>query len=188
MDSNNMYQNQQSGGSGPDSGQNGYNQNAYTQGDYSQNAYTQGDYSQNAYTQNGYNQNPYTQGDNNQNTYTQSGYNQNPYTQGNYNQNTYNANYQQNPYNGSYQPYQYSSQNDLEEPVKMSEWVVSFLVMMVPCVNIIMMFIWAFSSSEKKSKSNYFKVALIFMAISFVLSIALSSYASKFLQYYYYYH
>ncbi|MBR4759124.1 MAG: hypothetical protein IK078_03115 [Lachnospiraceae bacterium] len=37
--------------------------------------------------------------------------------------------------------------------------------MMVPCVNIIMMFVWAFSKSEKKSKSNFFKVELIVMGV-----------------------
>ena len=38
--------------------------------------------------------------------------------------------------------------------------------MMIPCVNIIMMFVWAFSSTEKKSKSNFFKAYLIFFGIA----------------------
>ncbi len=60
---------------------------------------------------------------------------------------------------------------DWEEPVSMGEWLVSMLLMMIPCVNIVLMFVWAFSSSVPKSKSNYFKAALIMGAISIVLSI-----------------
>ena len=58
-----------------------------------------------------------------------------------------------------------------EEPVSMGEWLVSMLPMCIPCVNIILMFVWAFGSSAKKSKSNYFKAALIMAGISVVLSI-----------------
>ncbi|MDE6881968.1 MAG: hypothetical protein K2P48_02510 [Lachnospiraceae bacterium] len=77
-------------------------------------------------------------------------------------QNTY-----QNTYQNAYQnPYQNNSQMELEEPVKISEWVLAMVLMMIPCVNIIMMFVWAFSSTEKKSKSNFFKAYLIFFGIS----------------------
>ncbi len=58
-----------------------------------------------------------------------------------------------------------------EEPISVGEWLVSMLLMMIPCVNIVLMFVWAFSSSVPKSKSNYFKAALIMGAISLVLSV-----------------
>ncbi len=58
----------------------------------------------------------------------------------------------------------------LEEPVSLSEWVIMYLIMMVPLVNIIMLFVWGFGSGTKKSKANYCKASLIFMAIGFVLS------------------
>ena len=77
-------------------------------------------------------------------------------------QNTY-----QHTYQNAYQnPYQNNSQMELEEPVKISEWVLAMVLMLIPCVNIIMMFVWAFSSTEKKSKSNFFKAYLIFFGIS----------------------
>ena len=77
-------------------------------------------------------------------------------------QNTY-----QHMYQNAYQnPYQNNSQMELEEPVKISEWVLAMVLMLIPCVNIIMMFVWAFSSTEKKSKSNFFKAYLIFFGIS----------------------
>ena len=68
-----------------------------------------------------------------------------------------NGGYQQ-PYQPTVQEqlqYQYQQPDDeREEPVTMGEWVISLLIMMIPCANIIMAFVWAFSSKEKKSKSN----------------------------------
>lgn len=54
---------------------------------------------------------------------------------------------------------------ELEEPVSVGEWMISMLLLMIPCVNIVLMFVWAFSDSEKKSKSNYFKASLIWTGI-----------------------
>ena len=62
----------------------------------------------------------------------------------------------------------------LEEPVSMGEWLIAMLLMLIPCVNIVLMFVWAFSDSEKKSKSNYFKAALIWAGISIVLGIIMT--------------
>ncbi len=70
--------------------------------------------------------------------------------------------------------YQYQQpQTDLEEPMTLGEWMITLLIMMIPCANIVMMFVWAFSSKEKKSKSNYFKASLIFAAIIIVFYIIL---------------
>ena len=95
----------------------------------------------------------------------------------NVNQATENA-YQQSasdPYQKSVQEqlqYQYREpETDLEEPISMGEWLVTMLLMLIPCVNIVLMFVWAFSSREKRSKSNYFKATLIFAAIILVIYI-----------------
>ncbi len=61
--------------------------------------------------------------------------------------------------------------NELEEPVSMGEWMISMLLMCIPCVNIVLMFVWAFGSSAKKSKSNYFKASLVWTGIGIVLWI-----------------
>lgn len=97
----------------------------------------------------------------------------------NVNQTTENA-YRQSasdPYQKSVQEqlqHQYREpETDLEEPISVGEWLVTMLLMLIPCVNIVLMFVWAFSSKEKKSKSNYFKAALIFAAIVLVLYIIL---------------
>lgn len=126
------------------------------------------------------NNNLYEQGNQNTEQGQQQPYNQGgsqgyqqPYNQG------YNQGYQQQPYNQGYnqgyqQPYQqqsYQQDSELEEPVTFGDWMLSLLLMMIPCVNIIMMFVWAFSSGTKKSKSNYFKAVLVWTLIWVVLSI-----------------
>ncbi len=60
-----------------------------------------------------------------------------------------------------------------ETPVTLGDWMLTYLIMMIPCVNVIMMFVWAFSSGTKKSKSNYFKATLIWMLIVIVLEVIL---------------
>lgn len=153
-----MYQNQQGQGTEPENNQNAYNQNSYGQDGYRQDGYSQNGYSQNGYSQDGYGQSGYGQGAYSQNNYQQGSYAQDGYQQNGYSRNSY------NPYNGNYQA-PYGQQIDLEEPVKMSEWLISFLILIVPCVNIIMMFVWAFSKTEKKSKSNFFKAYLIMFGV-----------------------
>ena len=76
--------------------------------------------------------------------------------------------YQQQPYQQQ-APYQ-APMGDLEEPVSFGEWMITMLIMMIPCVNIVMMFVWAFGNG-KKSKSNYFKASLVWALISIVLMI-----------------
>ena len=46
--------------------------------------------------------------------------------------------------------------------------------MMIPLVNLIMMFVWAFSSNTNPNKANYFKVALILFAILMVIYLVLA--------------
>lgn len=93
--------------------------------------------------------------------------------QGQYQQQPYQQPYQQQPYQQPYQqqPYQSGDNGELEEPVSFADWMVTTLILCIPCLNIIMMFVWAFSSGTKKSKSNYFKAMLVWALISIVLMI-----------------
>ncbi|MCI8972361.1 MAG: hypothetical protein HFH79_02050 [Lachnospiraceae bacterium] len=61
----------------------------------------------------------------------------------------------------------------MEEPVSFADWMLTTLVMLIPCVNIIMLCVWAFGAGTKKSKSNYCKAMLVWMLISVVLSFVL---------------
>ncbi len=97
------------------------------------------------------------------------------------NQQGYQQNYQpgyQQPYQAQYpQPGQqpYAAYPQTNSDVTVGEWLISFLILLIPIVNIVMMFVWAFSSTEKRSKSNYFKASLIMAAIGIVLSIVFSA-------------
>lgn len=73
------------------------------------------------------------------------------------------------------QPYQqapYQEPGELEEPVSFGDWMITMLIMSIPCVNIVMMFVWAFGNGNK-SKSNYFKAYLVWALISIVISVIL---------------
>lgn len=124
-----------------------YGQSSTQQATAGQGAYSQGQGTQDS------GQNPYYQ----QSSYQQNSYQQSPYQQSPYQQNAYGQNsYQQS------QPQGYQYDGNLEEPMSVKDWLIVDLLMMIPCVNIILVFVWAFSSTEKKSKSNYFKANLIF--------------------------
>ena len=75
--------------------------------------------------------------------------------------------------NNSNRQYPYQPMRELEEPVTMGEWLITMLIMLIPCANIIMVFVWTFSRKEKKSKSNYFKAYLIYMVVVVVLYLLL---------------
>lgn len=100
-------------------------------------------------------------------------------TNNNYNtaNNNYNNanNYNAASYNSGGMAYaQPAYSPEMEEPVSIGEWIIAMLIMMVPCVNIIMMFVFAFGSSSKKSKSNYFKASLIMVGIVFAIYLLLA--------------
>ena len=93
---------------------------------------------------------------------------------GGYGNSSYNA-YGNGSYNAGngYAYAQNAYSVDMEEPVSIGEWIITMLIMMVPCVNLIMMFVFAFGSSSKKSKSNYFKAGLIMTGIIFAVYLVL---------------
>ncbi|MDE7223115.1 MAG: hypothetical protein K2O34_04970, partial [Acetatifactor sp.] len=130
--------------------------------------------------------------DSGQNTYYQkSSYQQRPYQQSSYQQSSYQQNTQnsyQQPQYQSYQGYQsYQYNGDMEEPMSVKEWLIVDLLMLIPCVNLILVFVWAFSSSEKKSKSNYFKANLIFAGciLAFYLLLVMIAVAAGFASIFY---
>jgi heme/copper-type cytochrome/quinol oxidase subunit 2 len=72
------------------------------------------------------------------------------------------------------QPGYNNNQGNLEEPVTFGDWMVTYLLMMIPVVGTIMMFVWAFGSGVKKSKSNYFKAVLLWIVIMTVVVILIN--------------
>ena len=62
--------------------------------------------------------------------------------------------------------YRYEHGNN--EPVSVSEWMITALIMAIPLVNIVMPFVWAFGNGTKTSKSNFFKAQLVVALIGVI--------------------
>ncbi|WP_124068064.1 hypothetical protein [Clostridium sp. E02] len=61
------------------------------------------------------------------------------------------------------------SYNDPNKQVMtMGEWLITLIVMVIPCVNLIMMFVWGFGNGNENRK-NYCRANLIYTAITTVL-------------------
>ena len=57
-----------------------------------------------------------------------------------------------------------------EPEMSIKDWIITFLIMMIPCVNVVMMFVWAFSNTNK-TRGNFFKAYLIIMAVMAALGV-----------------
>ena len=60
-------------------------------------------------------------------------------------------------------------ENRTSAPVmSLGDWIITFIVLAIPLVNIVMLFVWGFSSSTNPNKANFCKAYLIIMAIALV--------------------
>ncbi len=55
--------------------------------------------------------------------------------------------------------------------VSMGEWLITMLIMIIPLVNLIMLFVWAFGSNTPESKANWAKAQLVWMVIGIILVV-----------------
>lgn len=53
------------------------------------------------------------------------------------------------------------------------DWVITLLISYIPLVGLIMLFVWAFGSSENPNKANWAKATLIWYAVIAVLFVLL---------------
>lgn len=53
------------------------------------------------------------------------------------------------------------------------EWVVTLLLLGIPCVNIIMLFVWAFGNGNENRK-NYCRATLIWMLVGIGIALILT--------------
>ena len=82
--------------------------------------------------------------------------------------------YEQMPSNQNQGNY-YQNQHDPNKDVMgMGEWLITLIVLAIPCVNIIMYFVWAFGNGNENRK-NFCRAGLIMMAVGIVLTILLYS-------------
>ena len=71
--------------------------------------------------------------------------------------------------------YQHPNDPSYEDTSVMSvkDWLKCILLMMIPCVNIVLVFVWAFGSTGNVNRRNFFRAALILWAIIIAIYIVL---------------
>ena len=55
-----------------------------------------------------------------------------------------------------------------EKIVSTSEWIITNLIMLIPVVNIIMLFVWSFGNNTNLNKANWAKASLIVWTLGFI--------------------
>lgn len=76
--------------------------------------------------------------------------------------------------NSRYGTYTPSERDDYAPVMTVGDWIKTMLLMAIPLVNIILIFVWAFSDSANPNKRNYFRASLILGAISLFIAIVLA--------------
>lgn len=62
---------------------------------------------------------------------------------------------------------------DTETPVSVGNWMLTFLLMGIPVVNVILLFVWAFGNNAPVSKANWAKASLLIALIAFIIYVLL---------------
>lgn len=72
------------------------------------------------------------------------------------------------------QPYAYQGVpgQGLAPVMSIKDWIITLIILIIPIVNFIMMFVWAFGQGNP-NKQNFFKAYLIMVAAAIVLYIIL---------------
>ena len=61
----------------------------------------------------------------------------------------------------------------MDNEMTLGQWLLTLLLTMIPCVNIVMLFVWAFGNGEYVTRKRWAQAQLIFTAIIIVLYIIL---------------
>lgn len=64
----------------------------------------------------------------------------------------------------------YPQQNSV---VSVGDWMLTIFIMAIPFINIIMLFVWAFSGEPNKSEANWAKASLLWMLIIMIISFVI---------------
>jgi hypothetical protein len=60
---------------------------------------------------------------------------------------------------------------DISQPMSVSDWLITYLIMIVPIVNIVMLLIWGFGSNTNLSKASWAKATLLWFCIITVIYV-----------------
>ncbi len=55
--------------------------------------------------------------------------------------------------------------SNLDKPMTLGDWVVTLILTAIPIANIVLLFVWGFSSNTNTSKKNWARATLIFFAV-----------------------
>ncbi len=58
--------------------------------------------------------------------------------------------------------------------ISVGDWIITFIILAIPLVNIIAVFIWALSSSTHPSKKSYAQALIIVFIVMMVLAILIA--------------
>ena len=90
---------------------------------------------------------------------------------GSYSQSSYQDNYNYNVGNNEGYNTNYGTGMD-QSPMTMGDWLLTILIMtFIPCVGIILYFVWAFGKNGNINRRNYCRAYLIIMGIAIILAI-----------------
>lgn len=62
---------------------------------------------------------------------------------------------------------------DLEPVMTVGQWIITAIVMAIPCVNVVMLFVWGFGGGNR-NRANYCKAALILWMVAILLAVLLT--------------
>ena len=57
------------------------------------------------------------------------------------------------------------------KPVSVGNWIITFIVMGIPVINVIMLIIWALGGTPHQSKKTWAQAAFVLLGILFCISI-----------------
>ena len=62
-------------------------------------------------------------------------------------------------------------QREIQEsaPVKVGEWILTFILTALPIAGLVLLFVWAFGGRAKPSKKNWARAILLLMVIMLVI-------------------
>lgn len=58
------------------------------------------------------------------------------------------------------------------KPVSVVDWIITFVLLAIPIVNLVMLFVWALGASTHPSKKTYAQAVLIVGVVGIVLGVA----------------
>lgn len=62
-----------------------------------------------------------------------------------------------------------SFENHNQKPMSVKDWLITFLILIIPIVGLVMLFIYAFGDNQNVHKQTWAKAQLIWMAIMLAL-------------------